>query len=110
MIDEGDIIDVIKEAAQGVVNSNQPMRFVFGEVINTNPLTIQVNQKLTLTSGHLTLTRNVTSHTVSVKLPGETVYRNMTINNALKKYEKVVMLKNLKADGFLVLDRVVKAK
>ena len=106
---DGDIIDVMKNVAAGVFNSSQPMKFIFGTVLKEKPLEVKVNDKMTLPASFLTLTRNVTDHTVSMKAPGDTAFKYYTVKNALKKGERVILLKNLNANGFIVLDRVVRA-
>ncbi len=50
----------IKIASTDAVEATKPALIVFGKVVSTAPLKINVEQKLTLTSAQLVLTRNVT--------------------------------------------------
>ena len=109
MADTGDIIEVIKQAALNAVETSQPCKFVFGTVLVANPLKIKVQDKLILPADHLTLTRNVTKFSTKAKL-GNDSEKTITIDNSLKYGDKVVLIKNKGANGYLVLDRVVRAK
>ena len=108
MADESDIIEVMKKAALGAVSAKQPAKFVFGKVTKTSPLTVAVNEKLTLPAHHLRLTQHLTKYTVKAHF-GTDSDKTLTIDNRLKVGDKVVLLKNQDGDGFLIIDRAVKA-
>ncbi len=59
MRNTNDIIKMIKRAAIDAVQSLQPTSIVFGTVVSIEPLKINVEQKLTLTTAQLLLTNNV---------------------------------------------------
>lgn len=61
-----DMIETIKRAAIDAVNSENPVTVCYGEVISASPLKIRVDQKITLDSNQLVLTRNVTNYTVDM--------------------------------------------
>lgn len=99
-----DMTEFLKQMQEVVKNTNeagQPADYVFGTVTKASPLQIQVSQKIVLTDAQLALTRNVTDYTV--KINGS----NATISNALKKGDKVVMMKQKGGQQYLVIDRVV---
>lgn len=149
------LVELIKQAAVEAVNASDPAAFYFGTVTNDNPLSINVEQKMDLTSEFLILTNAVKDHvvemtvdhthevessgdiTVTSKLnpeqPGTTIEnevqntsstsisavkidlthkhsykgrKKFTVHNALKKGEKVVMIKLQGGQKFVVLDRV----
>ena len=50
------------------VETSQPSDFLFGKVTSTSPLKVMVEQKLTLGSAQLVLTRNVTDYTVPISI------------------------------------------
>ena len=108
MADEGDIIEVMKKAAMGAVAASQPAKFVYGKVTRAKPLEVAVNEKLTLPAHHLRLTQHLTEYRVLAKM-GTGGYQYMTIDNKLRVGDKVVLLKNQGGNGFLIIDRVVKA-
>jgi hypothetical protein len=100
-----DFLNVVKKVALNVVESSQPSDFCFGKVINTSPLQISVEQKMTLGKAQLILTRNVTDFKVKIT---DSEKREITIHNALKKNDEVILLKKKGGQKYLVLDRVVK--
>ena len=161
------LVELIKQAAVEAVNASNPAAFYFGTVTSDNPLSINVEQKMDLTSEFLILTNAVKDHvvemtvdhttenvsllnadhthevessgdiTVTSKLnpeqPGITIEnevqntsstsisavkidlthkhsykgrKKFTVHNALKKGEKVVMIKLQGGQKFVVLDRV----
>lgn len=153
------LVELIKQAAVEAVNASDPAAFYFGTVTSDNPLSINVEQKMDLTSEFLILTNAVKDHvvemtvdhttenvslvessgdiTVTSKLnpeqPGTTIEnevqntsstsisavkidlthkhsykgrKKFTVHNALKKGEKVVMIKLQGGQKFVVLDRV----
>ncbi len=108
MADAGDIIEVIKKTAIGAVEETQPSKYVYGQVVQKKPLKIKVSDKITLTKELLTLTRNVTTYKTSARF-GNDNWASFTIRNELNVGDKVVLIKNAEARGYLVLDRVVKA-
>lgn len=127
-----DMTDFLKQIQEVVKNTNeagQPADYVFGTVTKASPLQIQVSQKIVLTDAQLALTRNVTDYEVNVSITGwktqtksggsgyaefashnhdiEISKSKMTIHNALKVGDKVVMMKQKGGQQYLVIDRVV---
>ena len=98
-----DLVELIKKIAVNAVEAGKPADFCYGTVTSTSPLKIMIAQKLTLGSTQLVLTRNVTNF--KAKINGEEI----TIENALKIGEKVVLVRQKGGQKFLVLDRVVNA-
>ena len=107
MLDANDILNIIKKAAIDAVNASQPSDFCFGKVISIKPLKISVEQKMTLGTAQLILTRNVTDFKTKITIDGSDK-KEITIHNALQVNDKVVLLKQKGGQKYLVLDRVVK--
>lgn len=61
-----DFLNSIKKAAMDAIEASQPSDFCYGKVTSTSPLKILVEQKMTLGSAQLILTRNVTDFTTMV--------------------------------------------
>lgn len=101
--DTNDLLELIKKIAVKTVEAGKPADFCFGKVTSTSPLKISIEQKITLDVAQLILTRNVTNF--ETKLNGSEV----TVENALKLNEEVVLLRQKGGQKFLVLDRVVNA-
>lgn len=66
MADFGGIIEAAKIAALQAVEANNPSGVYFGTVTSASPLKINVDQKMTLESPQLVLTRNVTEHKIEM--------------------------------------------
>ena len=138
MLDAVDLVNAMKQASTKAIEASQPSDFCFGKVISTSPLKITVEQKMTLGSAQLVLTRNVTDFTIDVTTDWittsyshtheitdtftgggsastdththHTVGRKpITIHNSLKVGEEVILLKQKGGQKYLVIDRVVKA-
>lgn len=117
-----DLVESIKTAAQQVMDSSQLTALLFGLVISTSPIKIQVDQKLILEKEQLFLARNVTDFQTSVSLSWRTGIGlkdegydhshsvsggSLTVHNALKVGEKVILIRQSGGQKFIVLDRVV---
>lgn len=72
MFDSGDFLRLIKKAATEAVEASKPCNLVFGTVTSTSPLKINVEQKMTLTSAQLVLSRNVTDYKVKIEIDDTT--------------------------------------
>lgn len=116
-MDSSDLLELIKQASIDALRTTQPSDFVYGVVVSDSPLKIQVEQKITLTTAQLVLTRNVTDYETNVTVDwftedeeqehhhGGSVEQDvahsheivgkkkMTIHNKLKNGEKVVLIK-----------------
>lgn len=68
MLDSNDLYNAIKAASMKAVEASKPSDYLFGKVVSVSPLKIAIEQKLTLGSAQLVLTRNVTDHTVPVSM------------------------------------------
>ena len=135
MHDFTDLVNMIKRASVEAVNASKPTSVVYGKVISTSPLKISVEQKLTLTSAQLVLTRNVTDHTVNVTMDwtsenavhdhsytddgsnrttGSNTHnhqvegtKSITIHNGLVVGDEVLMIQMQGGQRYIVMDRVI---
>ena len=107
MLNENDFLNVIKKASLDAVNASKPCDYCFGKVTSVSPLKISIEQKLTLGSAQLILTRNVTNFQTTMTINAE--QRQVTIHNGLKVGDEVILLKQKGGQKYLVIDRVVKA-
>lgn len=60
------LIESIKKAALEAVENSKPCAVMFGKVTSASPLKINVEQKMTLTSAQLILSRNVTDFKTNI--------------------------------------------
>lgn len=72
LLDTNDLVKGIKKAAMDAVASAQPSDFCFGKVTNDSPLKIKLDQKLTLGSAQLVLSRNVTDFELQITIDDST--------------------------------------
>ena len=119
MLDSNDLLMLIKRAAMEANEASQPSDFCFGKVTSTSPLKILVEQKMTLGSAQLILTRNVTDYESKIEIDWVTDtssahqhtlkgVHTVKFKNALVVGDEVVLLKRKGGQQYLVLDRVVK--
>lgn len=119
MYNADDLVRILKKAALDAVNASKPANVVFGKVISTSPLKIQVEQKLILSSAQLVLTRNVTDYNVTVDVDWGTTSggdpshthnvtgkKQMKIYNSLTVGETVVMIQTTGGQKYIVIDRI----
>ena len=83
------LLQMIKLAAIEAVEATKPCGAVYGTVKSKAPLTINIDQKITLTSSFLVVTN--------------------TVKDILSVGDTVVMLRIQGGQQFLVLDKVVEA-
>ena len=120
------LVKLIKKAAMDALNASAPANVFFGTVLSASPLQIQVDTKLILTSASLILTKNVTTHQISMTVEHETEetgggsgdssfashkhsYKGTklyTVNNGLTVGEKVVLIRASGGQKYVVIDRV----
>ena len=114
-----DLIETIKKAAQQANDAAKPVAVMFGVIQDESPLKINVEQKMLLGKEQLILSRNVTDYETQITLEswatGSTEghshsisgKKKIVVHNALKKGEKVVLLRLSGGQQYIVLDRVV---
>lgn len=127
------INELIKMTALGAFEESKPTAIVFGKVISIEPLKINVEQKLTLTAAQLVLTRNVIDYKTQISFddpnvkqafttwdmgessessPSKIAFKSITkheitIYNALKVGDEVIMIQMQGGQKYIVLDKVV---
>ena len=131
-----DIVEVMKKASLGAVEASKPVNVFFGNVVSTNPLKINVEQKMTLEAPQLILARNVTTHTIQMTVDhwteDETEHKHnihdtytgggtsdptthkhaykgqktFTVHNELVVGDKVILIREQGGQRFIVIDRI----
>lgn len=74
MPDAAELLKLIKKSALEAVDASKPMNFFFGKVKSTEPLVIDVEQKMKLGKSQLVLSRNVTDFETEVSVDTITEY------------------------------------
>lgn len=100
-------LDLVKKAAVQAVRHEKPSDYLIGTVTSVKPLKIKFSDGdgLELGADFFHLTKNVTDHTVNVTISGSE--QNIKINNALKKGDKVLMIRKWGGQDFIIVDKVV---
>lgn len=87
MSDYSTFLKTIKQAAVEAVNAQNPVQICFGTVTKTDPLTVAVDQKISLTEEFLILTKTVTE-------------------DALAADDEVILLRAQGGQKYVVIDRI----
>lgn len=95
------LIRLIKQAALDAVKASAPVDFITGTVMSAEPLKVKIDQKITLGTAQLQLTRNVIKH--NVKINGT----EAEIDNSLKNGDMVILARCQGGQRYVVLDKVV---
>lgn len=106
MLNAVDLLNIIKKSALEAVEASKPCDFYFGKVTSVSPLKILVEQKMTLGSAQLVVSRNVSDYKTNITIGSEK--RSVTIHNGLNVGDEVILLRKKGGQKYLVLDKVVK--
>lgn len=122
MISLPDLIETIKKAALQTTEASKPVAVMYGVVLGTSPLRVNVEQRLILEAEQLVLSRNVTDHETTITpLPAGDGWsteasaehthaikgtKRVKINNALKTGDEVILLRMAGGQKFVILDRI----
>lgn len=104
--DMTDILQTFKKIAIDAITAQKLTNIVHGTVVNTNPLQVQIDQKLILNEAHLQLTRAVEDHEVEMSIDNgaKQIY---TVYNGLKQGDKVTMIRAHGGQQYLIIDKEV---
>lgn len=117
-------LDYVKQAAVQAVKAGNPCDYTIGTVISVKPLKIKLSEGdgLELPADFIHLSRNVTDFKTKITMKKQGVYhtthtppptdtwideQEITVHNALKKGEKVLMIRKSGGQDYIVIDRVV---
>lgn len=128
MPNANELVETLKRAALEAMKASKPVNIVFGEVVNTSPLQINVEQKMILGAKQLVLSRNVTDYTTDVTVSwgtdgesggsGESSFawhshsitgrKSITVHNGLAVGDEVILARQQEGQKFIILDRIGK--
>ena len=120
------LLEVMKLASQQANEAGQPTDLRVGTVTSVKPLKIQVSSQFTIPSSLLVVPEHLTDYEVEVEIDwttkdksGGTGYdsfsshnhdivgkKKMKVYNALKKGDKVAMLRKQGGQSYFILDRI----
>lgn len=122
MLASSNLVQLIKKIAIDAVKASKPCDYQIGTVVSEKPLKIKMSQSLILEEEFIHLSRGVADFKAEITLDGmktrqetdvaqdvtvQADRQEVTIHNALKKGEKVLMFRKNGGHDFIVVDRVV---
>lgn len=117
MADYSELLKTIKQASAEAVEAGKPANVCFGKVLTVSPLSVLVDQKMTLTAAFLVLSRNVTNYSTTAAVSWETGSADghshtvngtkaITVNNALKAGDEVILIRMQGGQRYVIIDRI----
>lgn len=121
------MLEIIKRASLDAVENSNPMRIYYGVVATAEPISIKIDQKFTIPSEFIVLTRNVTKYKTKAiynikaheteydavdephhkhEVKKKTFTEDITIDNSLKVGDRVLMIQAQGGQQYIVLDKV----
>ena len=99
------LLETIKTAAIDAVNSTKPVEIVLGIVLSTQPLKIELEQKLSLSEAFVIVPEELTNRTVKIII--DDVEKEIEIKNDLQVGDKLALAKIQGGQKYLVISRLV---
>jgi len=103
-----EFIKSIKRVSLEAIDEKKPVNVCFGEVTNASPLIIKVEQKLTVSEKMLIIPRFLSDFETDASVSGENF--TLKLQNALKKGDKVLLLRMQGGQKFVILDKLKEDK
>lgn len=105
MANYNELVKVMKQAGYKATEAKNPVNVCYGKVTSEAPLKILVEQRITLGTAQLVLTRNVTDYDMTIT--ENNIQKIIKVNNALKSGEEVLLLRVQGGQQYIVIDRMV---
>lgn len=99
------LLEVMKLVSKQERDSEQPTDLRIGTVTSVNPLKVQISTQLTIPSSLLVVPKHLTDYEVNIEINGGSKQK-MKVYNALKKNDKVALLRKAGGQQFFILDRI----
>ncbi|MCF2641147.1 DUF2577 domain-containing protein [Roseburia hominis] len=112
------LAESIKSIIKNYINASDQCTFMYGTVISATPVTVFVNEKLTLGSEFLIVCKHLTDYEYEVEIKDNTdvagspphnhplsSVKKIKVKNALQPGEKVVVARQQGGQKYLVIDR-----
>ncbi|PYI57016.1 DUF2577 domain-containing protein [Paenibacillus flagellatus] len=98
------LVEAIKQAGVGAVDATRPVIVQYGTVTKTNPLEVNVDQRLTLPEDFLIVPEELTEYKVTVSTTSGP--QEIVIRKALAVGEGVALLRVQGGTQYFILGRV----
>ncbi|MEF3309524.1 DUF2577 domain-containing protein [Paenibacillus sp. GYB004] len=107
--------ELTKQAAKDAVEAGAPCAVMFGNITNTNPLEVNVDQRFTIDADFLIVPEQLTryeidlrhNHTTGSGTTGDALTDKVVIRTGLQQGDKVILLRVQGGQKYLILDKVV---
>ena len=112
------LVETIKTIVKNYLEASDQCTFIYGIVVSANPVTVFVNEKLTLGSEFLVVCKHLTDYEYEVEIKDNTdvagspphnhplsSIKKIKVKNALQPGEKVVLVRQQGGQKYLVIDR-----
>lgn len=117
MYDRSDLVKAVGQIARNAVEASMPTTVMVGRVENESPLTVIVEQRLTLTQKQLIVPERLTSHAVIASVDTTTEMteghqhsisgdKKITLQSSLGSGDFVLLLRMQGGQKYVVLDRL----
>lgn len=107
LLDFNDLHKGIKKIAVDAVEASKPVRIMYGTVTKSNPLQINVEQRLVLDKPFLIVTDHLSRKETRIRIPNTDDHVDVVFDNRLKVNDKVILLREQGGQKYIVLDKVV---
>lgn len=123
MADCNELVKAIRQVSNETTEAQGPVNVCYGKVLSSSPLSVLVDQKLTLGAAQLVLTRNVTDYEMQLSMErqefeleenglGSNYHVSadrqwVLIHNALEAGDEILLLRQQGGQKYIIIDRVV---
>jgi len=97
-------VQLIKKISREERIAAKPADVTIGTVSSVSPLTIKIDQKLILPKEFITVPKSMTEYEMTLTIDGTT--QNVTIHNALKPGDKILLFRKNGGQQYIVFDRL----
>ena len=97
-------IENLRNISRQAEEAAKPCNVLTGTVTGTPPVAVQIDQKITVTGSQLLIPWNLTDHVEQMSIPGVGDVA-VTVKNALKGGESVILVQKRGAQQYLVVER-----
>ncbi|ANU49163.1 hypothetical protein ADH76_32685 [Enterocloster clostridioformis] len=101
---DNDWIENLRNISRQAEEAAKPCNVLTGTVTGTSPVAVQIDQKITVTASQLLIPRYLTDHVEQMSILGVGDVA-VTVKNALKGGEAVILVQKRGAQQYLVVDR-----
>ncbi len=105
MADYNGLLKLIKQAAAEAVDAGSPATICTGKVLSINPLSVQIDQKITLSSMQLLVPESLKGYTTTMTIDG--VNKSVVVPGRLTAGSTVSLVRQQGGQKYLIIDKVV---